>query len=65
MKNLQKTNLNKQLKIEKFLKEQLWQLLLITAFVCACAWLFDRWIVALLSAKVLFVGSNPIRASKR
>ena len=47
MKNLQK-RINRRLKIEKFFKEQLWQLCLVTAFVCICAWIFDKWIVALL-----------------
>ena len=47
MKNLQK-RINRRLKIEKFFVEQLWQLCLVTAFVCICAWIFDKWIVALL-----------------
>lgn len=47
MKNYQ-ARINKQLKIEKFFKETLWQLLFVTAFICFCGWLFDKWIVAIL-----------------
>ena len=47
MRNSQKRIANNIL-IERFFKEQLWQLLLVTAFVCCCAWLFDKWIEALL-----------------
>lgn len=36
------------LKIEKFLKEQLWQILLVVGFVSICAWIFNKWIVAIL-----------------
>lgn len=36
------------LKIEKFLKEQLWQILLVIGFVSICAWIFNKWIVAIL-----------------
>ena len=35
-----------RLKIEKFFKEQLWQHILVLAFVCFCAWFFDAWILA-------------------
>lgn len=45
MKTL-KNQINKQLKVEKFFKEQLWQFLLVLAFVCFCAWIFDKWIIA-------------------
>lgn len=31
-----------KLKIEKFFKEQLWQLLIVVAFVCFCAWFFNK-----------------------
>lgn len=47
MKNLRK-KISRELAVEQFFKEQLWQLLLVTAFVCLCAWIFDKWIVALL-----------------
>lgn len=40
--------INKQLKIEKFFKEQLWQHLIVVAFVFICAWLFDKYIEAVL-----------------
>ena len=46
-----KKSINKvelKLNIEKFFKEQLWQLVIITAFVCFCAWIFDKWLVALM-----------------
>lgn len=36
------------LKIEKFLKEQLWQILLVVGFVSICAWIFNKWIVAII-----------------
>ena len=58
MKNLQKTNLNKQLKIEKFFKEQLRQLLLITAFVCACV--LGNWS---LSPKTLTFRNDGVGAT--
>lgn len=31
-----------RLKTEKFIKEQLWQLLLVVAFVALCAWIFEK-----------------------
>ena len=31
-----------KLKIEKFFKEQLWQHIIVVAFVCFCAWLFNK-----------------------
>lgn len=37
-----------RLKIEKFLTEQLWQLLLVVAFVVFCAWIFDKYVQALM-----------------
>lgn len=37
-----------RLKIEKFFTEQLWQLLLVVAFVTLCAWLFDKYIQAVM-----------------
>ena len=37
-----------QLKIEKFFKEQLWQILIVFAFVFTCAWIFDKYIEAIL-----------------
>lgn len=39
-----------KLKIELFFKEQLWQLLLVVAFLLFCGWLFDKIIVAILFA---------------
>ena len=46
-----KTNkLSLKLKIEKFFKEQLWQLLLVVAFLFFCGWVFDKIIVAILFA---------------
>lgn len=39
-------NIDLQLKIEKFFKEELWQHILVVAFVCFCAWLFNKWILA-------------------
>lgn len=41
-----KNNIELQLKIEKFFKEELWQHILVVAFVCFCAWFFDKWILA-------------------
>lgn len=35
-----------KLKIEKFLKEQLWQFTVVIAFVFICAWLFNKYIEA-------------------
>lgn len=40
--------INRQLKIEKFFKEQLWQHLIVVAFVFMCAWLFDKYVEAVL-----------------
>ena len=37
-----------QLKIEKFFKEQLWQILIVFAFIFTCAWIFDKYIEAIL-----------------
>ena len=37
-----------KLKIEKFFTEQLWQMLLVFAFIFLCAWLFDKYIEAIL-----------------
>lgn len=46
-----KTNrIGLKLKIEKFFKEQLWQLLLVIAFLLFCGWLFDKMIVSILFA---------------
>ena len=33
-----------KLKFEKFLKEELWQHILVIAFVFICAWLFDKYV---------------------
>lgn len=37
-----KSLLKFKLKTEKFIKEQLWQLLLVVAFVALCAWIFEK-----------------------
>ena len=37
-----------KLKIEKFFVEQLWQILIVFAFIFSCAWLFDKYIEAIL-----------------
>ena len=37
-----------KLKIEKFFVEQLWQILIVFAFIFICAWLFDKYIEAIL-----------------
>ena len=47
MQNCPRT-LTKHLKVEKFFKEQLWQFVIVLAFVCLCAWVFDKWLVALM-----------------
>lgn len=36
------------LKLEKFFVEQLWQLLIVVAFVFACAWLFNKYAEAVM-----------------
>lgn len=48
MKKLKTNNAEIQLKIEKFFKEQLWQFLIIFAFVFFCAWLFNKYVEAVL-----------------
>lgn len=49
MKNLKlKSKTELLLKIEKFFVEQLWQLLLVVAFVFICAWLFDKYAEAVM-----------------
>ena len=49
MKNLKlKIKTELLLKIEKFFVEQLWQLLLVVAFVFICAWLFDKYAEAVM-----------------
>lgn len=47
MKNL-RNQIIRRLKFEMFLKEQLWEYLLVLSFVCFCAWLFDKWIIAVM-----------------
>ena len=37
-----------KLKLEKFIKEQLWVYLIVLSTVAFCAWLFDRWIEGLM-----------------
>ena len=41
-KSTHKSKVDFLLKIEKFFKEQLWQLLTVVAFVSLCAWIFDK-----------------------
>lgn len=41
-------NLKKSLRIEKFFREQLWQILIVILFACICAWIFDKWFEAIL-----------------
>ena len=51
MKRLLKMNkkkLENKLKIEKFFTEQLWQHLIVVAFICFYAWLFDKPIEAVM-----------------
>lgn len=43
---MKKNNIKIKLKIEKFFTEQLWQLLLVIAFLFMCGWIFDKMIVA-------------------
>lgn len=45
MKNFQKS-ISRKLAIEKFFKEQLWQFLIVTAFILIYAWIFDKWLVS-------------------
>ena len=47
MKN---NNIRLKLKLEKFLKEEAWQLLLVIAFIFLCGWIFKKIIVAILFA---------------
>ena len=47
-KSKKKTKTDFLLEIEKFFTEQLWQLLIVVAFVSLCAWLFDKWIEAIM-----------------
>lgn len=46
--NKSKKILSRKLRIEKFFKEQLWQFLIVTAFILIYAWLFDKWIVSIM-----------------
>ena len=41
-------NFERNLKIEKFFKEQLWQFTLVIAFVFICAWLFNKYVEAVM-----------------
>lgn len=47
-KSKNKTKTDFLLEIEKFFTEQLWQLLIVVAFVSLCAWLFDKWVEAIM-----------------
>lgn len=48
MKKSRNKSIELQLKVEKFFKEQLWQMLIVFAFIFLCAWLFDKYIEAVL-----------------
>lgn len=43
-------SLETRLKIEQFFIEELWQLLLVVAFIFGCAWLFDKYVEAVMFA---------------
>lgn len=43
-----KSKLSTKLKIEKFLKDELWQHLIVVAFVCLVGWFFDKIIESVL-----------------
>lgn len=44
-----KTNKTRlKLRFEKFLKEELWQHIIVIAFVFICAWLFDKYVEAVM-----------------
>lgn len=45
-----KNKISLKLKIEKFFTEELWQLLIVIAFIFMCGWIFDKIIVAVLFA---------------
>lgn len=49
MKNLKKISKTELLlKFEQFFKEQLWQHLIVVAFVFACAWIFNKYVEAIM-----------------
>lgn len=43
-----KKKILRKLKLKEFFKNQLWQHLLVISFVVACAWLFDKYIEAVM-----------------
>lgn len=45
---MKKNSIALKLKIEKFFVEQLWQMLIVFGFIFICAWLFDKYIEAIL-----------------
>lgn len=49
MKNSKKKSKTERLlALEKLFTEQLWQLLIVVAFVSFCAWIFDKWVEAIM-----------------
>lgn len=48
MKKLRSNSIALKFKIEKFLTETLWQILIVFAFVFLCAWLFDKYYEAVM-----------------
>ena len=56
MKNLKKkSKAERSLALEKLFTEQLWQLLIVVAFVLFCAWLFDKYVEAVMFCVAHFV----------
>lgn len=53
-----KNNIRVKLKLEKFIKEEVWQLLLVIAFLFLCGWLFDKIIISVLFA-IAHTGIRP------
>lgn len=43
-----KSKIERLLALEKLFTEQLWQLLIVVAFVAFCAWVFDKWVEAIM-----------------
>ena len=54
---MKRINTNTKLKIEHFFKEQIWQLLLVIAFIFLCGWFSDKIIVSVIFS----VGHTIIR----
>lgn len=56
MRNLKKKSKTERLlALEKLFTEQLWQLLIVVAFVLLCAWLFDKYVEAIMFCVAHFV----------